>query len=101
MPLSNKTHRTPRSLLENPIISVLAHGLNEVVIQNSLAQNATGYEVRIGTIPGLWQPAGIFAADSEIVIRGLVTGLDYYLAVRALGANGVSAWSDAVVYKSE
>jgi hypothetical protein len=63
--------------------------------------NATAFEVKIGTMPGVWKPAGIYDADSEIVIGGLVQGLDYSICARALGAGSASAWSDRVLFKSQ
>jgi len=100
LPISHNFTRVTKPLLDNPAITAQPRGLNEIVIRRTPVRNATGYEVRIGTIPGLWQPGGLFDANSEVVIKGLVPGLDYYLAVRALGTDGVSAWSDPVVYKT-
>ena len=100
MPLSKHLIRLRKPSLDNPVISAQPRGFNEVLIRRSSILNATSYEVRIGTIPGLWQPAGIFDSEAEIAIHGLVPGLDYYISVRALGEDASSAWSDQISYRS-
>lgn len=93
-------NRQSKGLLNNPVIRPVPSGSREVVLVKNPVNNATGYEVRIGTVPGLWNPAGIYDAKAEIVIRGLIPGLEYYISARAMNAGEVSAWSDQVVFRT-
>ena len=101
MPHSAISIRQSTSFLSNTkIIATEVAAPNELCVRILMVPKATAYQVRIGTMPGTWQPAGIFNAASEIVIGGLAPGLEYSISARALGEDAVTGWSDPVVYKS-
>ena len=88
----------PGPLLDNPVIlSARRCADDAMLVRTDPPPRAEAYEVRLGTMPGIWRSAGIYKAEPEIRIEGLSPGLEYSVAARALGAEGVSAWSDQAV----
>jgi hypothetical protein len=68
-----------------------------MLLQTVPVENADALEVRIGTMPGVWRSAGIYQPAEQIRVEGLSSGLKYYVEARAMGTDGVSAWSDQAI----
>jgi hypothetical protein len=68
-----------------------------MLLRTAPMSRADTFEMRISTMPNLWRSAGIYKASQEIRVEGLLPGLTYSVATRALGPDGISAWSDQAV----
>ncbi len=92
-----------RSPLATPsIVNVDLGNSTELVLRVSAIARARCYEVRsaaVGSdsVPGPWQPAGLFTNSRSITIAGLAPGTTYVFLVRAIGGStGYSDWSNPV-----
>ena len=91
-------HRAP---IANPSILGIDRGnSDELMLKVTPIARAKCYEVRSAvvssdSVPGLWQPAGLFTS-SRITIGNLVPTTTYVFQVRAVGAAGNTEWSNPV-----
>jgi hypothetical protein len=92
-----------RAPLANPsILGVDCGNSAELVLKVTPIAYAKCYEVRAAavgadSVPGSWQPAGLFTSSKGMTISSLVPGKTYTFQVRAVGGTtGYSDWSNPV-----
>jgi hypothetical protein len=90
-----------RSSLANPSILGIDRGnSDELMLKVTPIARAKCYEVQLavvgaGSVPGVWQQAGLFTS-SRITIGNLIPTTTYVFQVRAIGTSGNTEWSDPV-----
>ena len=91
--------RTRAPLAIPSILKVAFGNSRELVLRVPHVTRARCYEVRAaamsaGSIPGDWQPAGLFTNSRSMTVAGLIPGTMYLFQVRAIGGStGHSDWS--------